>query len=98
MKLPGRKPWIFEVCTAPSYRKNNWKRWGASPPTFSSGFCGRGGPFRAEMMVSQEVVLEEMAEQMTNVQAPSPRTDFYDLAARAECPAVLCLRRRRLRW
>ncbi len=32
--------------SGPSYRKAPWKRWGASPPTFSSGLCGRRGPFR----------------------------------------------------
>ncbi len=27
--------------SGPSYRKTNWKRRGAKPPTFSSGSCGR---------------------------------------------------------
>ncbi len=30
----------------PSYRKTQWKGWGASPPTFSSGLFRRKGPFR----------------------------------------------------
>ena len=32
----------------------------------------------AEETLSQEFVLEEMAEQMVNVQAPSAQTGFYD--------------------
>jgi hypothetical protein len=31
---------------APAYHKTHWKRWGASPPTFSSGFCSSWKPFR----------------------------------------------------
>ncbi len=36
----------FGVETATSYRQAHWKGWGASTPTFSSGFCGRRGPLR----------------------------------------------------
>ncbi len=39
-----------------------------------------------EEMVSEQAVLEEMAEQMTNVPVPSARTSFYDLAGRRGVP------------
>ncbi len=41
-----RKSLVLGVYTAPSYRKTDGRRWGASPPTCSGGFCGRRGPFR----------------------------------------------------
>ncbi len=34
------------INTALSYRKTHWKRWGAKPPTFSTGPCGRRGQLR----------------------------------------------------
>jgi hypothetical protein len=43
IELSRRNSFIFGVRTAPSYSKPNWKRWGAPPPTFSSGFSGRRG-------------------------------------------------------
>ncbi len=44
--LAGPEIVDFGVYTGPSYRKTHWKGWGASPPTFSSVFCGRRGPFQ----------------------------------------------------
>ena len=40
----------------------------------------------AEETVSQEIVLEELAEQMINVQAPSAQTGFYDLTGQGGAP------------
>ena len=41
-----------------------------------------------EETLAQEFVLEEMAEQMMNVQAPSAQTGFYDLTGQGGLPGV----------
>ncbi len=45
-KTSGRENVYCRGLSAPSYRKSKWKRWGTSPPTFSSRFCGRSEPLR----------------------------------------------------
>ena len=42
----------------------------------------------AEETFAQEFVLEELAEQMMNVNAPSPQTGFYDLTGQGGLPAT----------
>jgi hypothetical protein len=42
-KLPGKRT---DTTGSSKDRKTHWKRWRAKPPTFSSWFCGRRGPFR----------------------------------------------------